>query len=56
MARKLLGGKGVGVVVDGKVRAIHPQIPGAVFRSDGTLEYLATDEGNPLSRFRVTGY
>jgi dipeptidyl aminopeptidase/acylaminoacyl peptidase len=57
--------KGAGVVVDGKVRATHMRAIGPVFRSDGSLEYLASDEKQDapasdehrsLFRFRVTGF
>lgn len=42
--------------IDGEVRATYRAIAcGPVFRSDGVLEFLAT-EGNSLFRFEVIGY
>jgi hypothetical protein len=49
------GGR-IGIVVDGELRASHPQVQVATFRTDGSLEYFASDEDRQLFRFRVTGF
>ena len=49
-------GKDYGIVVDGELRATHPSVQCLVFRNDGSLEYLASNEDAHLFRFRITGY
>lgn len=49
-------GKGMALILDGRIRAIHPAVvAGPVFHQDGTLEYLTRSEEG-LHRLRVSGY
>jgi WD40 repeat protein len=49
-------GKGIAVVVDAKIRATHALAAYPVFRSDGSLEYMASDGDPGVFHFRVTGF